>query len=336
MEYKIFKAKTVDEAITSALIEFGVTSDMLDYDVVDRGSSGLLGLFSKEAIIKAKPKEKAQEEEPEEFSIRDELNSARVDLKSAAVPRKSSSKPEKKKTSVEVKEAAPAAIKPDEPFEIKEDMAPESNDRLDVTITRASARAREKDAVKNGSGSKDGSKDSSRDSSRSSLKADTPVEEHHIITGPEAENKEVNDILNLFFEKLDVECTIETSIDVDDRVININIKGDQTSDIIGRKGQTLDAIQYLISIIVNKKEGDYYRVKVDTNNYRERRQKTLENQARNVAAKVKKTRRKVVMEPMNPYERRIIHSYLQSDKSVTTKSEGEEPNRRVVVYYKKS
>ena len=152
----------------------------------------------------------------------------------------------------------------------------------------------------------------------------------------EAENREINAILKLLLEKLEVECEIETSIDVDDRVVNINIIGDNTNEIIGKKGQTLDAIQYLISIIINKQKGDYYRVKVDTNNYRERRQKTLENQARNVAAKVKKTRRKVVMEPMNPYERRIIHSYLQSDKSVTTKSEGEEPNRKVVVYYKKS
>ena len=94
-------------------------------------------------------------------------------------------------------------------------------------------------------------------------------------------------------------------------------------------------MQYLISIVVNKNSEDYYRVKLDTKEFRERRQKTLENLAKNVASKVKKTRRKVVLEPMNPYERRVIHSYLQADKNVTTKSEGEEPNRRVVVFYKR-
>ena len=111
--------------------------------------------------------------------------------------------------------------------------------------------------------------------------------------------------------------------------------GEDTGELIGKKGQTLDAVQYILSIIVNKDQDSYFRVKLDTNNYRERRQKTLENLARNMAAKVKKTHRKVTLEPMNPYERRVIHAYLQSDKLVTTKSEGEEPNRRIVIYYKK-
>ena len=127
----------------------------------------------------------------------------------------------------------------------------------------------------------------------------------------------------------------EIAIDEEEKVININLNGEDTGDLIGKRGANLDAMQYLISIVVNKNSEDYYRVKLDTKEFRERRQKTLENLAKNVASKVKKTRRKVVLEPMNPYERRVIHSYLQADKNVTTKSEGEEPNRRVVVFYKR-
>ena len=307
MEYKLFRAKTVNDAITDALIEFEITSDMLDYEIVEEGSSGLLGLFSKDAVIKAKRKEILQEEPEIEFSIKEEFSTARVDFNASATIRKSG-RPDKKKTAPKKDTAAKGISGKDEPFELKPETAPESDAKLDISTTVPEPKATKTEGAK----------------------------EHRILTGEQAQNPEVNSILNLLFDKLEIQADIVTTIDVDDRVVNVNIIGEDTGDIIGKKGQTLDAVQYLISIIVNKKKGDYYRVKVDTNNYRERRQKTLENQAKNVAAKVKKTRRKVVMEPMNPYERRIIHSYLQSDKSVTTKSEGEEPNRKVVVYYKRS
>ena len=301
MEYKLFKAKTVNDAITDALIEFEITSDMLDYEVIEEGSTGLLGLFSKDAVIKAKKKE-IVEEESEEFSIKDEISAAtRVDLRSAGALRRPGKQNEKKK-SPKKEDAQPEILKNDEPFEIKADAVGENEEKLDISVSGISA---------------------AKAKSKASKK-------------PVYDNSEVEGILNLIFEKLEIKADIETTIDAEEKVVNINITGENTSDLIGKKGQTLDAIQYLASIIVNKKKGDYYRVKVDTNNYRTRRQKTLENQAKNVASKVKKTRRKVVMEPMNPYERRIIHSYLQSDKQVTTKSEGEEPNRKVVVYYKKA
>lgn len=305
MEYKLFRAKTVNDAITDALIEFEITSDLLDYEIVEEGSSGLLGLFSKDAVIKAKRKEMVEENLEEEFSIKEEFSTARVDFTASATIRRSG-RPDKKK-SPKKESAAPEKFKKDEPFEIKPDGAPESDAKLDISTVSEPKAAK----AENGKG-------------------------HRILTGEQARNPEVDSILKLLFEKLEIQADVETTVDLDDKVVNVNIIGEDTGDIIGKKGQTLDAVQYLISIIVNKKKGDYYRVKVDTNNYRERRQKTLENQAKNVAAKVKKTRRKVVMEPMNPYERRIIHSYLQSDKSVTTKSEGEEPNRKVVVYYKRS
>ena len=116
--------------------------------------------------------------------------------------------------------------------------------------------------------------------------------------------------------------------------MNIDLSGDDMGVLIGKRGQTLDSLQYLVSLVVNKGNEDYIRVKVDTENYRERRKSTLENLAKNMAYKVKRTRRPLHLEPMNPYERRIIHSALQNDKFVTTHSEGEEPYRHVVITLK--
>ena len=120
----------------------------------------------------------------------------------------------------------------------------------------------------------------------------------------------------------------------DDNEMNIDLSGDDMGVLIGKRGQTLDSLQYLVSLVVNKGNEDYIRVKVDTENYRERRKSTLENLAKNMAYKVKRTRRPLHLEPMNPYERRIIHSALQNDKFVTTHSEGEEPYRHVVITLK--
>lgn len=133
---------------------------------------------------------------------------------------------------------------------------------------------------------------------------------------------------------MDLEVTIEISFNDDDS-IDINLVGGDMGVLIGKRGQTLDSLQYLISLVANKEGGKYFRVKLDTENYRERRKATLESLAKNIAYKVKRTRRPVSLEPMNPYERRIIHSTLQNDKYVSTKSEGEEPFRHVVVFMKK-
>ena len=124
------------------------------------------------------------------------------------------------------------------------------------------------------------------------------------------------------------------NINDEDATIDINLVGDDMGVLIGKRGQTLDSLQYLVSLVVNKGNEDYIRVKVDTENYRERRKSTLENLAKNMAYKVKRTRRPLHLEPMNPYERRIIHSALQNDKFVTTHSEGEEPYRHVVITLK--
>lgn len=318
MEFKIYKAKTVNDAITDALIELEITSDMIEYEVIEEGSSGLLGLFSKDAVIRARRKEEVVIEEEELFDIKSQFRTG-----SLLSPETQKKKPAKKKPAgetdpkaeKEVKEAVKASAKsrpqtekkPLEEKPVKTPGKPVPKEQIKKQAVAAKAPEEKQQAEEPA--------------------AKTPDEPY--------ENQKIRDILKVIFAKMGMEAEITMTINKGERAVNVIVNGDDTGDIIGKRGQTLDAIQYLLSIVVNKEQDSYYRVKLDTNNYRERRQKTLENLARNVASKVKKTRRKVVMEPMNPYERRVIHSYLQADKYVTTKSEGIEPNRRVVVYYKK-
>ena len=137
------------------------------------------------------------------------------------------------------------------------------------------------------------------------------------------------------FAAMNLKVVINTKYNEATRALDVDLSGDEMGVLIGKRGQTLDSLQYLISLVVNKGTGEYIRVKVDTENYRQRRKETLENLAKNISYKVKRTKRPVSLEPMNPYERRIIHSALQNDRYVTTHSEGEEPFRRVVVTLKR-
>lgn len=137
------------------------------------------------------------------------------------------------------------------------------------------------------------------------------------------------------FRTMNLEIELETVYNEDEKTMDIDMKGDSMGILIGKRGQTLDSLQYLTSLVVNKYSEDYIRIKLDIENYRERRKETLETLARNIAQKVKRTRRPVSLEPMNPYERRIIHSALQNDKMVTTRSEGEEPYRYVIISLKR-
>lgn len=305
MEFKEYRGKTVNDAITEASISLGITSDMLEYEVIEEGSSGILRLFSKDAVIRARKKEEKGQKAEEKIEIKPDFKN---ELKGIS-----------KETKSETKKQAKSEGKKDRKPEVKKE------GKAEKTFVKPEVKKAEKNSEKN-------------EETQANLQ-EKPAEnkkESVIITGEAAENKNVNEVLKAIFEKLDVKAEIITTVDETEKMVSIIIDGDDTGDLIGKRGQTLDAIQYLCSIIVNKDEKEYYRVKVDTNNYRERRQKTLENLAKNIASKVKKTRKKVALEPMNPYERRVIHAYLQSDKYVTTKSEGEEPNRRVVIYYKKS
>lgn len=207
MDMITVSAKTVDEAVTKALIELETTSDKLEYEVVERGSAGFLGIGAKPAVIRAKRKER--------------------------------------------------------------------------------------------------------------------VEDRAIH------------FLNQVFDSMNMEVSITAVYNAEEKEMNINMEGTDMGILIGKRGQTLDSLQYLVNLVVNKKKDDYIRVKLDTENYRERRKETLETLAKNIAYKVKRTKRAVSLEPMNPYERRIIHAALQNDKYVVTRSDGEEPFRHVIISLKK-
>lgn len=143
------------------------------------------------------------------------------------------------------------------------------------------------------------------------------------------------DFLDSVFDKMGLDVNIEMLFNDEDNILSINMSGDKMGLLIGKRGQTLDSLQYLTSLVINKGSDEYIRVKLDTEDYRHRRKETLENLARNTASKVKRTHRAQSLEPMNPYERRIIHYALQDDDRVTTYSEGEDPYRHVVVDLKK-
>lgn len=245
MDYVEFKGKTKSEAITEACRHFSIPSDRLDYEIVDEGKAGLLGIGARPAVIKARVKEEVQE------------TVESVDIS---------------------------------PFTSEENTEKES-----VSAPAAS----------------------------SSAVADGEVE---AVT-----RKFLDDV----FAAMHMTVTVDTKYNDTLHSLDVELSGDEMGVLIGKRGQTLDSLQYLISLVVNKGTTEYIRVKVDTENYRQRRKETLENLAKNISYKVKRTKRPVALEPMNPYERRIIHSALQNDRYVTTYSEGEEPYRRVVVTLKR-
>lgn len=151
----------------------------------------------------------------------------------------------------------------------------------------------------------------------------------------EIENRAVVFLHDVFASMNLGEVEITSKYNTNDGSLEVDFEGEDMGILIGKRGQTLDSLQYLTSLVVNKGKVNYIRVKLDTEDYRRRRKETLENLARGIAYKVKKTRKPVVLEPMNPYERRIIHSALQGNKFVETASEGEEPYRHVVVKLKR-
>ncbi len=234
MEYMEFKGKTKNDAITEACRHFSIPSDKLDYEVVDEGKTGFLGMGARPAIVRARVKEEEKESQPESVKTEETPVVASVAAASAAIE--------------------------------------------DIDVEAVS-------------------------------------------------KKFLTDI----FAAMGIGVEIAAVYDESQRTLEVDLSGDEMGVLIGKRGQTLDSLQYLISLVVNKGTNEYIRVKVDTENYRQRRKETLENLAKNIAYKVKRTRRPVSLEPMNPYERRIIHSALQNDRYVTTHSEGDEPFRRVVV-----
>ena len=145
----------------------------------------------------------------------------------------------------------------------------------------------------------------------------------------------LREFLDSVFKAKKLEVTIDIKVDEDNRNVDVELNGPEMGVLIGKRGQTLDSLQYLTNLAINKQSENYYRVKIDTEDYRKRRRETLENLAKNISFKVKRTKRPVSLEPMNPFERRVIHSALQNDRFVETHSEGDEPYRHVVVTLKK-
>ena len=264
-------AKTLDDAITEALIQLGVTSDRLEYNVIEKGSAGFLGIGMKQAVIEAwKKEEKTEEPDISDFreAVKEEISSILDEPVKKAKDRPAKMPKEKK-----------AEEKKEEPAK--------------------------------------------------------PAKEEQVLAEVEEQTiKAVEQFLKDTLKAMDMEVEITSSID-GDGALYVDMKGEHMGILIGKRGQTLDALQYLANRVANKHQAGYVRVKLDTENYRARREETLKHLAKNIAHKVKRNRRPVVLEPMNPYERRIIHSALQSDPYVTTHSEGEDPYRKVVVTLKR-
>ena len=290
-------AKTLDDAITEALIQLGVTSDKLEYEVIEKGSAGFLGIGMKQAVIEAWRKEE-EEPEPDIREIIKEEMSFSLDKENE---KKEQIQPKKeKKERREKKEKFSSQEKKEKPA--KEKTVKEN------TVKEQAAEAPESEA---------------------------PVKEKQELAKVEEQTiKAVEEFVKDTLKAMNMEVEIASSID-EDGALCVDMKGDHMGILIGKRGQTLDALQYLANRVANKHQDGYVRVKLDTENYRARREETLKHLAKNIAHKVKRNRRPVALEPMNPYERRIIHSALQSDPYVTTHSEGEEPYRKVVVTLKR-
>jgi len=260
MGVKEFTGKTVSDAITAASVELGVTSDNLNYEVVEKGNAGFLGLGSKDAVIRILDEEEVAKREAEKESAKSASSDSEV---------------------------------------LASDNASSANDANTAF-------------------------EASNDSSKSSEKKENKPSDPACV---DVATEFLKDVFAAM--KLDVE--ISCDLKAEENVLDIELVGPEMGVIIGKRGQTLDSLQYLVNLAVNRKVSTYTKVKIDTEDYRRRRKETLENLAKNCAYRAKRSRKPVSLEAMNPYERRIIHFALQDDNYVTTHSEGEEPYRHVVI-----
>ena len=291
MEYIEVTGRTIDDALTNACLKLETTSDNIEYEVIEKGSNGLFGIFnSKPTKIKARVKAGVS-------SVDDEFSKLEAkEKKSIDDTIKSEIKTESKKEVVKETEKA-----------VKKETAPKA-DNSKVSATQA-VNASEEDLEEKANNN----------------------EPRPVLSNEEIKSR-IRTFLGDMFSAMDIPVEVKITFDTEEECVNVELIGENMGLLIGKRGQTLDSIQYLTSLVLNKGKEKYVRIKVDTENYRQRRKDTLESLAKNIAYKVKRSRRSVALEPMNPYERRIIHSALQGDKFVSTKSEGEEPFRHVVVY----
>ena len=381
-EYIEITEKTVSEAITAACQKLAVPSERIEYEVIDPGKTGFLGIGARPAKIRARVKQGMEDSaEFDTSAIISDVLKGKDDKKKALdqrpkEKRKEERKDNKKKESnknsektavkkplvkEEAVETAAPAVKEETASEEKKSSAEAAAGKAEKTETSESGFSGKK-----GFGRKDSSEKSYEKGSRgrgrrrqrrndrdeySAASRDheqersTAAESHSApkkkSAVPVLTDEQVVEIkqraetfLTDVFQAMDLDANVSSSYDRETGMLTIDMKGENMGVLIGKRGQTLDSLQYLVSLVVNKGIDGYIHVKADTENYRERRKKTLENLAKNIASKVKRNRTSVALEPMNPYERRIIHSALQGDRYVTTYSEGEEPYRKVIVTMK--
>lgn len=325
MEEITVSAKTLDDAITEALVQLGVTSDQLDYDVIEKGSAGFFGIGMKQAVIKARRKVVKKEIEEPIIDFSDAVKG--VKESSFDNSYKDNKQPKENNTNKDNKENR------------------DNRDNREIRDNRRKKDKKNRDRNRNKHPKREEKQEINPEVQVSSVKEEKPekFEKPEKSVKPVPERKEVElakvedvtikaceEFLHNVLAAMGMEVTITSAID-EEGALSIEMSGDNMGILIGKRGQTLDSLQYLTNRVANKMQNGYVRVKLDTEDYRRRRKETLENLAKNIAHKVRKTRRAVSLEPMNPYERRIIHSALQGEKNITTHSEGEEPYRRVVV-----
>ena len=337
MNSVVVSAKTLDEAITNALLQLGASSDQVNIEVLEEGSKGFMGLFSKS------------------FKVRATLKDGEEPVVEASEPI----------SNVKVTSAAEeeAAAKPET---VKEETAPVQQPIEAVTVTGEKVvidntiekRLREANSAREAKGGnreerrdrREGRRDDRRDRRRDDRRDRRENHEERLENREEeaqakpafeapvyeipADAEEVQAKVKAFLTELlgamGIQVAIETRFSPEG-IMEVSIDGEGMGVIIGKRGATLDSLQYLATLVVNKGRADHVRLKLDTEGYRARRQETLEKLAINLAKKVKRTGHRVVLEPMNPYERRIIHSVLQADRAVETHSDGEEPYRKVII-----
>ncbi len=314
-------AKTVEDALIEASIQLGTSSDNIEYTVLDEGSRGVLfGIGGRDAIIEARRKiseddlmkEIFEEPEPQKKEVKKE--------------KKQEPRQEKKPGREIPKENKKEECREEKKEEIREEDKEEKKVEKDVEKKEQKKEQPVQSAGKKVTELNEGKETEETYEHKEAKAPKMPADPE------EAKNRAV-DFVKDVLEAMGLPS--EVTAQFEDNILCVNIEGENMGILIGKRGQTLDSLQYLTSLVVNRGKSSYVRVKLDTEDYRARRKATLENLAKNIAIKVKKTRRPVFLEPMNPYERRIIHSALQNDPYVTTHSEGEEPYRKVVVTLKK-
>lgn len=317
MEERKYHGKTLSDAITNACADLGITSDKLSYKVIQEEKKGFLGLSigAKECIIevnekKEAPKQSAPKKPAAENKQAEQPKKKNVQSEQQAAAENADKKPETKDAKQPERKPAGSGNRPQNRRNDKEQrndvQKPRSRQFETKNTGEDKAFANDRKPVREGR-----------------------YEKTETVTGDPVKTAE--EFLTNLFKSMEMNISYRGEFKSENNELVVDLSGDDMGVLIGKRGQTLDALQYLTSQVVNKHQTAYIRVKIDTENYRERRRETMETLAQNIAQKVKRTGKPVALEPMNPYERRIIHSILQNEKDIITRSEGVEPYRHVIV-----